>query len=112
MKKKDKQTLALLALLGIGAYYLLNQPPRYAPRFHSVPPPPPPGTQSYQIWVQGILKAFGQVAALWQPGGPFYTPPGTPAAPGTPPPPPGAPGPVGIYGRSAKWPLLFLLPGI
>jgi len=78
-KKKDKEKTILIAvLLGIGVY-LLTRPktvtqPTYQ-NFAQIPAAPPAGTPAWTLWVQGIVGAFGTMAALWQPGGPFYKQP-------------------------------------
>lgn len=101
---KDKKLIGLLILGGIAAYYMMNQPVRYTGQFSNVPPPPPRNSPNYQVWVDTILKTFGQVADLWKPGGPLYKS-------NVPPPDIQAdnPQPGKIAG---PMPLLFLLPGI
>ena len=71
---KNKQIGYLL--LGAAAVYLLTQqqrPAYYAPQFQQLPPPPPRNRAAeFQAWINLVLSAYGNIAALWQPGGPFY----------------------------------------
>ncbi|MEL6394201.1 MAG: hypothetical protein AAFR97_15775 [Bacteroidota bacterium] len=81
MKSKDIGYI----LLGAAAVYFLTQSnrPRYAPPFYQAPPPPPRNRAAeYQAWINLILQTYGNVAALWQPGGPFYNQ-GIPQNPGS-----------------------------
>lgn len=116
MKSNDKKLLGLVLLGGAALYYFMQQSrPQYVGPYSNIPPPPPPASPNYQVWVDAILKTFGQVASLWAPGGPFYNQPGAPPPPGgtTPPGPnPGNPAaPGGIYGLNSGAGLLALLPG-
>jgi len=78
-RKKDDmyKKIAIAALIGAGIYMLTR--PRTAPptpaNFQQIPPAPPPQTQQWGQWVEGVLATFGNVAQLWQPGGPFYQQP-------------------------------------
>lgn len=83
---KNKQ-LAMM-ILGAGAVLLLmqsqsNQQQVWYPQgggyYYNFPdiPPAPSTAQAFQQWVDAITSAYGNIAALWQPGGPFYqNPPG------------------------------------
>lgn len=80
MRKDNTKTIAILAIAGAAAWYFMSQrnaPPVYAPQYATVPPPPPQQSPNYQLWVDTVLKTFGQTAALWAPGGPFYKQPVT-----------------------------------
>jgi len=39
------------------------------------PPAPVQNTPSWQLWANTIIGTAGNVASLWQPGGPFYNQP-------------------------------------
>lgn len=70
MKNKD---LGLI-ILGVAAWMMLRRrQPATNPQFQNVPPPPPRNNAAaYQQWIQTIIGTYGTIAALWQPGGPFY----------------------------------------
>lgn len=76
-KKKGSSSMMLFGLLviGVGLYFLLKRP-RVAPttqNFNQLPPAPPRNNISmYGQWASTIIQLFGDVAELWQPGGPFY----------------------------------------
>lgn len=72
MRKKDK---SLLLIAGAAALFLLSNQQRqqqYAPQFQQVPPPPRNNARDFAAWASAIVNTFGNVAELWQPGGPFY----------------------------------------
>lgn len=71
---KEKQLIGI-ALLGVAAYLITRKAPAYTGPYQNIPPAPPPSSPNFQIWVNTILKTFGQVADLWKPGGPFYKQP-------------------------------------
>lgn len=62
--------LALLAMLGRQQRYQDPSPTN----FQNFPAPPPSTANQgqWQAWVALALNTFGEVAALWEPGGPFY----------------------------------------
>ena len=62
--------LALLAMLGRQQRYQDPTPTN----FQNFPAPPPSTANQgqWQAWVSLALNTFGQVANLWEPGGPFY----------------------------------------
>ena len=62
-------------LIGVAAFMLLQGQNRstYAPQFQNAPPMPQTNTaQAWQNWINAVVNLYGNVAALWQPGGPFY----------------------------------------
>lgn len=67
-----------LGMLAIGAAAILlltgsSRQQAYAPQFQHIPPMPPrSNAQEYAAWANAIIATFGNIAALWQPGGPFY----------------------------------------
>lgn len=61
-----------------GGYYPPGQYPY--PNFPTVPPPPST-PQQIADWAAAITSTFGNVASLWQPGGPFYQNPSAPPPP-------------------------------
>lgn len=73
----NKKTLAYVILGGAAVLLLTRRgnaqvPPR---NINVTPPPPPPpsnNANAWAMWAQTIMQAYGNVAALWQPGGPFY----------------------------------------
>lgn len=74
MTKKEKKNMGLL-LLGLAAFMLLNNKaqPAYQPQFQHLPPAPPRNNpQRFSQWANAILDAYGNIAELWQPGGPFH----------------------------------------
>lgn len=76
MKSSDKKLIGIIVLGAIAVYYFSNQQrPAYTGPYQNVPPPPPQSSPNYQVWVDTILKTFGQVSDLWKPGGPFYQQP-------------------------------------
>lgn len=72
MKNKELGYL----LIGGAVVFLLtqNRRPQYvAPQFRQLPPPPPRNRAAeYQAWINLILQTYGNISALWAPGGPFY----------------------------------------
>lgn len=83
MKNKELGYL----LIGAAAFMLLqrrNTPANYAPQFAAAPPMPQVNTaQAWQNWINSIVNLYGNVRALWQPGGPFYNAQATGALPAT-----------------------------
>lgn len=74
MAKKQDKTLLYVGI-GALALVLLNrqqQPPPPPVYYPQVPPAPPRGSQAFGNWVKTIIDIYGDVASLWQPGGPFY----------------------------------------
>lgn len=74
MTKKEKKNMGMI-LLGIAAFMVINQRPQtqYSPQFQNIPPAPPRNNpQRFSQWANAILNAYGDIAALWQPGGPFH----------------------------------------
>lgn len=72
-KSDDNRLIGLIILGAVGAWYFFGRTqPVYAPKYANVPPPPPKSDPNYQVWVDTILKVYGQVSDLWKPGGPFY----------------------------------------
>lgn len=76
MKNSD---LITYGLIGLGAYLLLRpnqvqtQQPFYPGQtYYQLPPNPNTNAAAWQQWVATIVSIFGNVATLWQPGGPFY----------------------------------------
>lgn len=68
-----KLILGTLLLAGVGILILKKKSTPYPyHNFPTVPPAPPAQTPEWQNWVSAILNTFGEVAELWQPGGPFY----------------------------------------
>jgi len=83
-RKKDDNTIKILALagVGIGIYLMMKPKPiggnyQYYPNFPQVPPKPST-PQQIQQWINSIVQTFGTVSSLWQPGGPFYNDPDVP----------------------------------
>lgn len=74
-KSKNKGAFLILILGGIVVAYMMLQK-RSTPastNYSSVPPPPPRNNaQALATWANTILAIYGNVAELWQPGGPFY----------------------------------------
>lgn len=77
-----ENTTTLIAVgLGIGAGYLFlksqNQNTQFNtyPNFPTISSQPRPNTPEWAIWANAIIASFGNVAALWAPGGPFYNNP-------------------------------------
>lgn len=72
MKSKE---IGYLLMGGALIYFLTQQQrqPYLAPQYQQLPPAPPRSRAAeYQAWINLVLGTFGNVAALWQPGGPFY----------------------------------------
>lgn len=73
----NNRQLALVAVLG-GVLVLGFRAVNAANEPATLPPPPPPTNNTsnsiYQwlAWAQLASKLFGDIAALWAPGGPFY----------------------------------------
>lgn len=82
--KIDTKTLLLLAGVGLLGWALLkrSQPDPRNWQQYLPPQPPPPSqggnAQEWQQWINLAMNTFGQVASLWQPGGPFYNQPDAP----------------------------------
>lgn len=67
------KTIGLIALIGgLGAiaYYFI----RTRPSFQNVQPAPTTNTAAPQFaqWAALIMSVYGNIAALWKPGGPFH----------------------------------------
>lgn len=68
-----KSSIGIALLVAIGAYILLSKrsapvaPPAYYPTA-----PPRNNGQAWAQWASQMISLFGQSAALFQPGGPFY----------------------------------------
>lgn len=73
MTKKEKKNLGMI-LIGVAAFMLINRKPQpqYRPQFQNVPPPPRNNPQRFSQWANLILQTYGDIAELWQPGGPFH----------------------------------------
>lgn len=74
-----KNAIIFLGFGAIAIYMLMNsnrqnQVQNWAPQFQRTLPPPPAQVNSAQWaqWAQIVLNTYGNIAALWQPGGPFY----------------------------------------
>ena len=75
MARRRNNTTALAVGLGILAGVLfLRKPAPVFPSFPAAPPPPPRNSPEWQDWAQRIIGLYGTIAALWEPGGPFYNP--------------------------------------
>lgn len=80
MAKKENNTKIYIgaALLAGVAILLLKKKQTQAPaqpyyNYPQVPAAPSvPNTPAWTQWANAILDTFGNVADLWQPGGPFY----------------------------------------
>ncbi len=74
MAKKDNTTAYLL--LGIAAVlFITRQQPQqqHYPNYPAIPPAPPRSNgHAWADWARSIVQIYGNVATLWQPGGPFY----------------------------------------
>lgn len=76
-KRKDKDPIIFI-LIGAGIVYLLTRSSRASQQrpyynYPTIPPAPSPtAAQAWAAWAQTIIQTFGNVASLWQPGGPFY----------------------------------------
>jgi hypothetical protein len=87
---KKNNNLLLLGLGGLILYVLTRRPSytpppiqqgyNYYPSFPQVPPAPQNNAAAFQAWASAILSTFGNVASLWEPGGPFYQEAGTPGS--------------------------------
>lgn len=79
-----------MLLIGLAAVLLLTQR-KQTPVYQNYPqiPPSPPqsNAQAWQEWASAIIATYGNVAQLWQPGGPFYN---VNSTPGIDAPPPGS----------------------
>lgn len=80
-KKKSGIDTKTLIIGGIILYMLTRKkqntgnsgsPP---PQTYNYPTPPPRNTQAWAAWAKAIISTAGNVASLWQPGGPFYNQP-------------------------------------
>lgn len=88
MAKSKDDTLKYLLVGGILVYFFTRQQqqnqnqgnwqwqqpqvPVYQ-NYPSVPQAPPRNNQqAWQQWINTIIGLYGEVATLWQPGGPFY----------------------------------------
>lgn len=77
MKKDNTGTWILI---GLGVFLLLQQrqvttyPPGQYPyqNFPNIPQAPSTKGQAFQQWAQSIVNLYGNIKALWEPGGPFY----------------------------------------
>lgn len=70
------KTIGFIALIGGAAalaWYFINRR-NTNPSFQNTPPAPTTNTQNPQFmqWATLIMATFGNIAALWKPGGPFY----------------------------------------
>ncbi len=72
MARKDNTTAYLL--LGLAALLILSRrQPQHYQNYPTVPPAPPRSNgQAWADWARNIIQIYGNVASLWQPGGPFY----------------------------------------
>jgi hypothetical protein len=67
--------LLAAGLVGLGIYLITRQGGQQnlpQPQPLPVPPKPPRNSPNFQAWAAAILSVYGQVASLWEPGGPFY----------------------------------------
>ncbi|MEL6141440.1 MAG: hypothetical protein AAFU67_07460 [Bacteroidota bacterium] len=71
---KSNNTAILLVGGALLLFFMNNQStPRYIPQQTYIPPAPPPNQASaWADWARTIISIYGDVAALYQPGGPFY----------------------------------------
>lgn len=67
--------IGLTLVAGTAIYFIFLRKPKqqFIPNQSYVPPPPANKTpQAIAAWVQAITSIYGNVAPLFQPGGPFY----------------------------------------
>lgn len=70
MKNKN---LILAIALGVGVYLLTRRRSQAPTQPVSFPAAPPrSNAQAWASWASSMISLFGQSAALFQPGGPFY----------------------------------------
>lgn len=72
--KNSSKTIGIALLVAVGAYFLLSRRSTQAPAPPANYPPAPPrnNAQAWAQWASQMISLFGQSAALFQPGGPFY----------------------------------------
>ena len=79
----DTKTILIAGLVGAVAYFATRKPSQSLTtaqllalmQQQSLAQKPVSNTpQAIQAWVQTLIGTFGNVYALWQPGGPFYKP--------------------------------------
>jgi len=74
-RNNSSKKLLIGGIIILAAVLLLrkqNTVPATQQNFNNLPPAPPRGTPQWAQWAALVVGTFGQVAQLWQPGGPFH----------------------------------------